>query len=63
MIEESISRAYVKLIRTAERFIYVENQYFLGSAYAWHTDSEVGPDLKFFATAATVGCVKYFPAV
>ena len=41
MIEESISRAYVKLIRTAERFIYVENQYFLGSAYAWHTDLEV----------------------
>ena len=41
MIEESISRAYVKLIRTAERFIYLENQYFLGSAYAWHTDSEV----------------------
>ena len=41
MVEESISRAYVKLIRTAERFIYIENQYFLGSAYAWHTDSEV----------------------
>ena len=48
MIEDSISRAYVKLIRTAERFIYIENQYFLGSAYAWNTDSEVldddGPD-------------------
>ena len=41
MIEESINRAYVKLIRTAERFIYIENQYFLGSAYAWPTDSEV----------------------
>ena len=41
VIEESINRAYVKLIRTAERFIYIENQYFLGSAYAWPTDSEV----------------------
>ena len=41
VIEESINRAYVKLIRTAERFIYIENQYFLGSAYAWNTDSEV----------------------
>ena len=44
MIEDSISRAYVKLIRTAERFIYIENQYFLGSAYAWNTDSEVLDD-------------------
>ena len=41
VIEESINRAYVKLIRTAERFIYIENQYFLGSAYAWPTDSKV----------------------
>ena len=41
LMEESINRAYVKLIRTAERFIYIENQYFLGSAYAWPTDSEV----------------------
>ena len=41
VIEESINRAYVKLIRTAERFIYIENQYFLGSAYAWPMDSEV----------------------
>ena len=41
LMEESINRAYVKLIRTAERFIYIENQYFLGSAYAWPTDSKV----------------------
>ena len=40
MIEESISRAYVKLIRTAERFIYIENQYFLGSAYTWTKERE-----------------------
>ena len=41
LMEESINRAYVKLIRTAERFIYIGNQYFLGSAYAWPTDSKV----------------------
>ena len=23
------------LVRAAEKFIYIENQYFLGSAYAW----------------------------
>lgn len=40
-IEDSICRAYIRLIRAAERFIYIENQYFLGSAYAWHTDSQV----------------------
>jgi hypothetical protein len=25
-------------IRTAKNFIYMENQYFLGSAYAWYED-------------------------
>ena len=41
MIEDSINRAYIHTIRAAERFIYVENQYFLGSAYAWETDQKV----------------------
>ena len=35
MIDNSIERAYVRLIRSAEDFIYIENQYFLGSAYSW----------------------------
>ena len=41
MIEDSINRAYIHTIRAAERFIYIENQYFLGSAYAWETDQKV----------------------
>ena len=35
MIDNSIERAYVRLIRAAEHFIYIENQYFLGSAFSW----------------------------
>lgn len=31
----SIQRAYVHYIRTAEKFIYIENQYFLGSSNEW----------------------------
>ena len=35
LIDNSIERHYIKLIRSAEDFIYVENQYFLGSSYSW----------------------------
>jgi len=26
---------FTEICRAAEKFIYIENQYFLGSAYAW----------------------------
>jgi len=35
VVDASIGQAYVQQIRNADRFIYVENQYFLGSAYCW----------------------------
>ncbi|KAF0934998.1 hypothetical protein E2562_029524 [Oryza meyeriana var. granulata] len=34
-VEQSIHTAYVRAIRSAKRFIYIENQYFIGSSYAW----------------------------
>ena len=34
-IDISIHMAYVKAIRSAQNFIYIENQYFLGSSYNW----------------------------
>ncbi|XP_002988389.2 phospholipase D delta [Selaginella moellendorffii] len=34
-IDTSIHTAYVERIRSAQHFIYIENQYFLGSSYAW----------------------------
>ena len=40
MIDNSIERAYVRLIRSAQHFIYIENQYFLGSAYAWQKERD-----------------------
>ena len=41
LIDDSIFRAYVNAIRRAKHFIYIENQYFMGSAYAWrkHNDT------------------------
>jgi len=37
-IDNSIEKAYVNIIRSAEKFIYIENQYFLGSAFSWLRD-------------------------
>ncbi|KAL8114528.1 phospholipase D beta 1-like [Apium graveolens] len=34
-IDMSIHAAYVKAIRAAQHFIYIENQYFIGSSYNW----------------------------
>lgn len=35
VIEKSIQDAYILAIRRARRFIYIENQYFLGSSFDW----------------------------
>eukprot|EP00092_Neocalanus_flemingeri_P001909 GFUD01002039.1.p1 GENE.GFUD01002039.1~~GFUD01002039.1.p1 ORF type:complete len:520 (+),score=140.89 GFUD01002039.1:49-1560(+) len=40
-IEDSIAKGYIQAIRAAEHFIYIENQYFLGSAYAWAKDNQI----------------------
>eukprot|EP00116_Pleurobrachia_bachei_P000573 sb/3460835/ len=42
--EASIHRAYVTGVRNSDKFLYVENQYFLGSAHSWlDRDIDVGP--------------------
>ncbi|CAL4979795.1 unnamed protein product [Urochloa decumbens] len=38
VIERSIQDAYIQAIRRAKRFIYIENQYFLGSSFGWKPD-------------------------
>ncbi|KAG6526276.1 phospholipase D alpha 1-like [Zingiber officinale] len=38
IIDRSIQDAYINAIRRAKDFIYIENQYFLGSCYAWKAD-------------------------
>mmetsp|Transcript_10866 Transcript_10866/g.33312 ORF Transcript_10866/g.33312 Transcript_10866/m.33312 type:complete len:766 (+) Transcript_10866:183-2480(+) len=39
LVDTSIQNAFVYQIRRAERFIYIENQYFLGSSHAWQSDA------------------------
>ena len=40
LVENSIMRCMVHQIRNAKNFIYLENQYFLGSAYSWYGDTD-----------------------
>ncbi|XP_051145382.1 phospholipase D gamma 1-like [Andrographis paniculata] len=44
LIDMSIHTAYVKAIRAAQHFIYIENQYFIGSSYNWSQHKGVGAD-------------------
>ncbi|KAL5728805.1 phospholipase D [Ranunculus cassubicifolius] len=41
-VECSIHEAYVQAIRRAERFIYIENQYFIGGCHLWEKDRTCG---------------------
>lgn len=38
IIDRSIQDAYINAIRRAKDFIYIENQYFLGSCFGWSPD-------------------------
>ncbi|XAR67773.1 Phospholipase D [Bertholletia excelsa] len=38
IIDRSIQDAYIHAIRRAKNFIYIENQYFLGSSFGWHSN-------------------------
>ncbi|KAI4376307.1 hypothetical protein MLD38_014087 [Melastoma candidum] len=40
IIDRSIQDAYINAIRRAKNFIYIENQYFLGSSFGWKSNSE-----------------------
>ncbi|CAN0881588.1 Phospholipase D alpha 4 [Linum grandiflorum] len=41
-VERSIHEAYVEAIRKADRFIYIENQYFIGGCHMWERDQGCG---------------------
>ncbi|KAK7261727.1 hypothetical protein RIF29_28045 [Crotalaria pallida] len=41
-VERSIHEAYVEAIRHADRFIYIENQYFIGGCHLWEKDKHSG---------------------
>ncbi|XP_049382186.1 phospholipase D delta [Solanum stenotomum] len=44
IVDKSIEAAYIQAIRSAQHFIYIENQYFLGSSYAWESYKDAGAD-------------------
>ncbi|TXG59864.1 hypothetical protein EZV62_014437 [Acer yangbiense] len=44
VVDKSIQDAYIQAIRSAQHFIYIENQYFLGSSYAWPSYKYAGAD-------------------
>jgi phospholipase D1/2 len=41
-IDRSIQDAYINAIRRAKDFIYIENQYFLGSCFGWDGEQDAG---------------------
>ncbi|XP_051147596.1 phospholipase D alpha 4 [Andrographis paniculata] len=41
-IERSVHEAYVDAIRRADKFIYIENQYFIGGCHLWEENRECG---------------------
>lgn len=44
VVDKSIQTAYIQAIRSAQHFIYIENQYFLGSSYGWPSYKNAGAD-------------------
>ncbi|KAL5557797.1 hypothetical protein UlMin_034008 [Ulmus minor] len=44
VIDKSIQTAYIQAIRSAQHFIYIENQYFIGASYAWPNYKCAGAD-------------------
>ncbi|KAL3693922.1 hypothetical protein R1sor_007573 [Riccia sorocarpa] len=42
VIDRSIQDAYINAIRRAKNYIYIENQYFLGSSFAWDDHKDAG---------------------
>ncbi|XAR56329.1 Phospholipase D [Bertholletia excelsa] len=41
-VDRSIHTAYIHAIRSAQHYIYIENQYFLGSSYNWSSKKHAG---------------------
>lgn len=52
IIDRSIQDAYINAIRRAKNFIYIENQYFLGSSFGWKSNG---------ITVADIGALHLIP--
>ena len=49
VIDKSIQIGYIQAIRSAQHFIYIENQYFIGSSYAWPSYKDAGQSQSFLS--------------
>ena len=41
LLETSVLNCMVQRVRNAKKFIYMENQYFMGSSFSWYSDRDV----------------------
>jgi hypothetical protein len=65
----SIHTAYVHAIRAAQHFIYIENQYFIGSSFNWDSHKDLGnidgqsppPPVFFLASQCVTLFFHYIP--
>ncbi|KAM0028662.1 putative phospholipase D [Helianthus debilis subsp. tardiflorus] len=46
IIDRSIQDGYINAIRRAKKFIYIENQYFLGSSFGWNSNDINDEDIE-----------------
>ncbi|KAI3775450.1 hypothetical protein L1987_50026 [Smallanthus sonchifolius] len=46
IIDRSIQDGYINAIRRAKNFIYIENQYFLGSSFGWNSNDIKDADIN-----------------
>ncbi|MFS7982193.1 putative phospholipase D [Helianthus anomalus] len=46
IIDRSIQDGYINAIRRAKNFLYIENQYFLGSSFWWNSNDIIDEDIS-----------------
>lgn len=59
-------QAYITAIRRAQHFVYIENQYFLGSSHVWPRDRHAGGSrhpCSALQSQRWVAVTKYVPAL
>ena len=44
LLDTSIAQSYIQMIRGAQNFIYVESQFFMGSAFSWLQNDQISCD-------------------
>ncbi|KAH9614033.1 hypothetical protein KSS87_008229 [Heliosperma pusillum] len=61
VIDRSIQDGYVNAIRRARNFIYIENQYFIGSSYDWKPEVQEGGSLPSSKPKDPFGALHLIP--